>query len=705
MSIDVSPDGQTLVFDLLGDIYTMPAAGGKATRITGGISHDMQPRFSPDGRRVVFVSDRSGDENVWLVNKDGSGLAPLTKGEENIYTSPEWTPDGQYIVVSRSSLISLDHLWLYHVKGGRGVELGTAPPGLRMFGAAFGPDPRYIWFAQRFGAWTYNAILPQYQIGVYDRETGTRTTMSSRYGSAFRPALSPDGKWLTYASRHDADTGLRIRDVATGEEKWLAYPIQRDEQESLATMDVLPGYTFTPDSKAVIISYGGEIWRVPVDGTAATKIPLSVDAEVAVGPELKFEYRIEDTPTFTAKQIREAVTSPDGKRLAFTALDRVYVVDLPSGTPRRLTNQDIGEYYPTWSPDGLSVAFTTWNDREGHIMRAAVGAAPVAPTRVTRVSAYYQQPAFSPNGARIVAIRAAARDLQEAIDPFVFDGLGAQFVWVPAAGGDLTVITPTGGRQKPHFTTDSTRIYSYGFVPGPNDPFVAGTQPAGFSLVSMRWDGTDARQHLRVNWKLPITPFAYAAKQKNSDIVMPRDFTKEQEPGGFQTSADLVMMAPKGDLAMAYAFNHVYVVTVPKTGGAPPLVTLMRPDSSAMPIRKLTDIGGEFPSWSGDGRTVHWSIGNAFVTYRLDRADAVDDSLLRAGADSLTRVRNAYKPDERRIAVTITRDIPQGTVVLRGARVITMRGRDVIENADVVVKNNRIVSVARARRPAGARVM
>ena len=111
MSIDVSPDGQTLVFDLVGDIYTMPAAGGKATRITNGIAHDMQPRFSPDGRRVVFVSDRSGDENVWLVNKDGTGLAPLTKGEENIYTSPEWTPDGQYIVVRVPVSRSYTPIW------------------------------------------------------------------------------------------------------------------------------------------------------------------------------------------------------------------------------------------------------------------------------------------------------------------------------------------------------------------------------------------------------------------------------------------------------------------------------------------------------------------------------------------------------------------------------------------------------------------
>ncbi|MGH2386506.1 MAG: amidohydrolase family protein, partial [Candidatus Limnocylindria bacterium] len=286
MSVDVSPDGSTLVFDLLGDLYTMPVTGGPAARITSGIAHDMQPRFSPDGRRIVFVSDRSGDDNVWLANADGSGLHQLTHGREATYFSPEWTPDGQYIAVSRAGPIGgLEKIWIYHVAGGRGLELAGGPPGARMLGAAFGSDPRYVWYAQRNGAWQYNAILPQYQLGVYDRETGTRTTMSARYGSAFRPALSPDGKLLAYASRHDADTGLRLRDMETGEERWLAYPIQRDDQESVASMDVLPGYSFTPDSRSIVLSYGGGFWRVPVDGSDPAGIPFTAQAEVAIGPE------------------------------------------------------------------------------------------------------------------------------------------------------------------------------------------------------------------------------------------------------------------------------------------------------------------------------------------------------------------------------------------------------------------------------------
>jgi len=703
ISLDVSPDGSTIVFDLLGDLYTLPMAGGTATRITDGIAHDMQPRFSPDGTHIVFVSDRSGDDNVWIAGADGTDARQITKdgGIASGFLSPVWTPDGNYIVVSRSALGGgLEKLWLYHIRGGTGIRLTQAPGGIRLLGPAFGPDPRYVWYAQRFNSWQYNAVLPQYQLGVYDRETGSMTTMTSRYGSAFRPALSPDGKWLAYGTRHDSETGLRLRDLATGEESWLAYPIQRDDQESIANMDVLPGYAFTPDSRAVVISYGGKMWRVPVDKSAATNIPFTVNAEVAVGPEVKFEYPIEDTPTFTIKQIRDAVPSPDGSRIAFTALDRLYVMALPDGEPRRVTTQDVGEYYPTWSPDGQSIAYVTWNDATGHIMRVAAGGG--TPRRLTTVSAFYQQVAWSPDGRRIVGIRSDARNLEEAVDPFVFDGLGAEFVWIPATGGAVTVIGPTGGRQKPHFTGDPDRIYSYGITP-------PGAGQRTVALMSTRWDNTDLKTHLRVTWRLPIVSTAWEAS-KTSDLLMPRDFsvdtTRLGEPGGFQVSADLVMMAPKGDLALAQVNNDIYTIAVPQVGGQVPSVLVTKPDSAAMPVRKLTDIGGEFAAWGADGRTVHWSIGNAFLSYRLDRAEAVDDSLRRTGADSAAMAAARYRPAERRIRIEAPRDIPQGTVVLRGARIITMRGDEVIENGDIVITNNRIVSVGPSgAAPAGARVI
>lgn len=690
ISLDLSPDGQTIVFDLLGDLYTIPATGGAATRITSGMPHDMQPRFSPDGESVVYVSDASGDDNVWMVPAGGGEPIQLSRGIGSSFLSPEWTPDGDYIVVSRAApMRGLEKLWLYHKDGGTGLEMVGGAPGFRMMGAAMGSDPRYVYYHQRVGAWQYNAIFPQYQLRVYDRETGTQTTLTNRYGSAFRPQVSPDGRWLTYGSRHDAETGLRIRDLNSGEERWLVYPIQRDEQESIANMDVLPGYAFTPGSDAVVLSYGGGIWRVPLDGSGPTEIPFTVEAEVAVGPEVEFEYPIEDTPTFVAKQIRDAVPSPDGSRLAFVSLDRLYVQDLPDGTPRRLTNQEVGEFHPVWSPDGTGVAFVTWDDMagEGHIMRVSVAGGNA--TRLTQMSAYYQQPAWSPDAARIVAIRASDRDLEESIGPFIGAGLGSEFVWVSASGGAATVIGPTGGRSRPHFAGDSERIFSYGFAPnqGPTPP----GQPAGtVALVSTRWDNTDLKRHLRVTWRLPVDAGGYRV-DPSSDIILPQEFNEDgsylepqtvlsadgfREPSVPELAANLVMMAPTGDRALVLANRDLYVVTVPVTGSTVPTVMVSKPDSASMPVVKLTDIGGEFPAWSGDGQTAHWSIGNAFASYDLN-----------AASDP------AYRASEQRIEVSVNRDIPQGTVILRGARVVTMNGEEVIENADVVVTNNRIARV------------
>ena len=705
ISLDVSPDGSTIAFDLLGDLYTIPAEGGQAARLTSGLAHDMQPRFSPDGQRLVFVSDRSGDDNVWLMPAAGGEPTQLTKGIGSRFLSPEWMPDGKYVVVSRAAgFFGLEKLWLYHVDGGTGLQMIGGPalvPGApisfasfsqRLMGPAVGPDGRYVWHSQRSGTWEYNAIFPQYQLWVYDRQSGTRTPMTNRYGSAFRPAVSPDGTLLAYGSREDADTGIRLRELASGEERWLAYPVQRDDQESTANMDVLPGYSFTPDSDALVISYGGRIWRVPVDGSEPTEIPFTADVEVAIGPEVEFEYPIEDTPDFTVKQIRDARTSPDGSRVAFTALDRLYVADISTdgsepgepdaaAEPRRLTDDEVGEFQPVWSPDGRWVAYVTWDDDAGEGQVRRVPAEGGSATTLTTAPAYYQQLAWSPDGERIVAVRASRRHLQEAVDPFI-GGLDSEFVWIPADGGDATVIGPTAGRRLPHFTADPDRIYYYGVGQGDPIPGSPARGPRSLALSSARWDDTDRKLHVRIVSRLDqdagsVAP-GYAVSQ-HSDLVMPQQFD-EDEPREFviRRSAGIVQMAPEGDQAMAYIGRDVYVVTVPDMGAALPTVDVFKPDSAAVPVSKLNDLGGEFPAWGAGGRTVTWSLGNALFTYDLE-----------AAAGDLE-----YEPAEQRIDVVADRDIPQGTVVLRGARVITMEGDQIVENADVVVENNRIASVS-----------
>ncbi|MFQ5570101.1 MAG: amidohydrolase family protein [Rhodothermales bacterium] len=660
LSLDVSPDGERIVFDLLGDLYTVPMAGGRATRLTDGMAFDGQPRYSPDGTQVVFTSDRDGGENLWIIDFARKDTLQLTKGKSNRYQSPEWTPDGNYIVASRTGLRSgSPKLWMFHKDGGSGIQLIKEPDDLKTLGPAFGPDDRYIWFAQRSRNWQYNAIFPQYQLAVYDRDTGKRYTRSSRFGSALRPTLSPDGKWLVYGTRHEAQTGLRLRDLETGEERWLAYPVQRDDQESRATRDVLPGMSFTPDSKEVVVSYGGKIWRVPVDGGEARAVPFTVEADVELGPELDFDYPVDDGPTFVVRQIRDAVPSPDGTHLAFVALDRLYVMAYPDGTPRRLTDRAMVEAQPVWSPDGRSIAFVTWSTDGGHLYKidASGRGDPVA---LTRTPALYQQPAWSPDGERIVMIRGAAQAFQDATGP-IAPGGAAELVWVPAEGGEATLIAPTDRRTRPHFTRDPDRIYLYSFSDG---------------LLSIRWDGTDERHHVKITGVKP--PDARNAP-----------------------SASFVLKAPVGDQALAQVNNDLYVVTIPYVGGETPSISVANPDNAAFPARKLTEIGGHFPAWGADGRTIHWSIGNAHVVYDLDAAEAAEaardedeeeDEGTEDGEDD-DEEDEGYTPAETRIRITANRDFPEGQAVLRGARVITMQGDEVIEDADLVIRNHRIEAV------------
>ncbi|MFC1662288.1 TolB family protein, partial [Gemmatimonadota bacterium] len=118
MSLDVSSDGQTIVFELLGDLYTLPMEGGEATRITSGQAYDMQPRYSEDGTEIVFVSDRNGSENLWIANADGTDARALTEDPRENYMSPVWTPDGEYVLATKGT-----QLWLFHEDGGSGVQV------------------------------------------------------------------------------------------------------------------------------------------------------------------------------------------------------------------------------------------------------------------------------------------------------------------------------------------------------------------------------------------------------------------------------------------------------------------------------------------------------------------------------------------------------------------------------------------------------
>ncbi len=621
LSLDVSPDGQTIIFDMLGDLYAIPFAGGEAKRLTSGLAYDTQPRYSPDGKTVVFISDREGADNVHVLDVATLAVTAVTRGRTSVYLSPDYSPDGKYVVASKGAFRGgLPKLWQYHVDGGAGVALYAdpvpTPPGgaVQQAGAAFSADGKMIYFTQRNGAWNYNSQFPQYQVWAYNRETGDREPMSSRYGSAVRPTLSGDGRWLVYGSRHEDKTGLRIRDLAT------------------------------------------------------------VDA----GPELAFRYPITDSAQFIVRQIRDAIPSPDGKQLAFISLDRLYVMDWPTGTPRRVSTLNAIEADPAWSPDGRSLAWVTWTDNGGRLYKATLAAQrTTAITTLSRGTGTLRQPAWSPSGARIVVTQTGTQGRRDQTGVTGTTNL----VWYPATpaspdGSAATVIARAAGRSKPHFSRDTTRIY------------LSSTQNG---LVSIRWDGSDEQRHLRVTGPSAGTG---ADDHDLSELENPRH---PEEPGSPGPPATLTMLSPAGDMALAQINSDFYTVVVPPRG-VQSGVSVADPNSAIVPVRKLTDIGGQFPAWSSDGRRVHWSIGNAHVVYDLDSARARDplpgvrrDSTV---PDSLRP--KPYAPVEKRVLIQASNDLPRGTVVLRNARIITMKGDEVIASGDIVVRDNRIAAVGAA---------
>jgi imidazolonepropionase-like amidohydrolase/Tol biopolymer transport system component len=674
MSLDVSPDGRTIVFDMLGDLYTIPIGGGSAKRITSGSGFDGQPRFSPDGKSIVFVSDRTGSENLYTVDPEGQRIRPLTTGRNQAYVSPDFTPDGQYIVVSRSN-----DLYLYHKDGGSGLRLtGQPQPGQQQggpgggnqpsnfMGASVAPDGRYIYASARTGPAGYNQMLGTTQVVMYDRNTGRLERRTLNLGTGFRPAVSPDGKWLAYGSRRMAVTGLKLRELASGDERWLATDIQRDDIESRGSRDLLPGYSWTPDSKALVITHHGKMWRVDAATGQQSPIPFTAEVDQMIADVAKFEYPVNDS-TLAVRQIRGARPSPNAKRLVFSALDRLWTMDLPSGTPKRLTTGEDGEHSPIWSPDGRYIAYVSWNEEGGDIWR--IPAAGGKPEKLTRQTAFYDEIAYSPNGTRIVAVRAPREQRAEINDEINPNLIITDLVWIPAAGGQATLISPLTNADRPHFSSDSTRVWVYDNQDG---------------LVSMRWDGTDRKAHLIV--------------------------TGFQQPGGGPNAqprrATQLQVSPDGMRVLAQIDNKLYVVPLPVTGGQTPTVSIEQPNNAAIPFRRLSRIGGDFLGWNADSKGLFYSMGKAFFQYDLARADSLTaDSAAKApprpqrpdsaapNATGGARGKPVYEPVRTDVAITVPKDRPSGTVVLRGARIITMKGDEVIQRGDVVVTNNRIVAV------------
>ncbi|MGA1583835.1 MAG: TolB family protein, partial [Saprospiraceae bacterium] len=331
MNLDISPDGSTLVFDLLGDLYSMPIGGGKATPLRSGLAWEVQPRYSPDGAHILFTSDAGGGDNIWMMNADGSEAQQVTKESFRLLNNAVWMPDGEYFVARKhftsGRSLGAGELWMYHKTGGEGLQLTKRKNDQQDVNEpSVSPDGLYVYFSEDMypgGYFQYNKD-PNSQIYVtkrYDFEKGEVENVIAGPGGACRPQVSHDGKWVAFVKRIRTRSVLCLYEVATGREFPLFDRLIKDQQEAWAIFGVYPGFAWTPDDRHIVIYGEGKLWKVPVKAGSepvedAEQIPFEVEVNAKVANTVRFQNDA-FMNEFDAKAIRHAVTSPDGSVLVF----------------------------------------------------------------------------------------------------------------------------------------------------------------------------------------------------------------------------------------------------------------------------------------------------------------------------------------------------------------------------------------------------
>ena len=628
MNLDVSPDGKTIVFDLLGGIYSMPITGGKATQLVGGKAWDVQPRFSPDGKLISYTSDKDGADNIWIMNADGSDKHAITKETVNLLNNASWSPDGQYLVARKNfsgkRALGAGEIWLYPKTGGDGIQLTTRRNDEQDAGEpVVSPDGKLVYWSEDVTpgpTFQYNKDPNKgiYAIKSLNRETGDINTVSMGTGGSCRPQLSPDGKLMAFVRRVRLKSVLYLHNISTGEE-WPVYDdLSHDQQEAWAVSGVYPNFGWTPDSKNIILYSKGKIWNLDVTTLNVIPVPFEVTSAQTITDALHYQQKVYQDE-FTVRMIRQLTTSPDGKSVAFNAAGYIYIKTLPAGVPARITTTTDLEYSPAFSPDGKSLIYVDWTDE----LKASINKVDLTTHEVTRLTSekgFYFSPKFSNKGDKIIYSKGAGND----VSGFAY-GQNPGIYMIPAIGGTPKLIVNNG--TDPQFSANDTKIY-YQSTEG------------------------DKKNYM-------VTDTSGAFRQK------------------LYTSAYATQFTPSPDgkwMAFTQLFN-CYITPMINAGNPQELSAT----NNLIPVTKITHDAGTNPEWSKDSQKIMWTLGPRY--YARDVNSILNGGNDTAGID---------------IGLKLKSDLHDGKIAFKNARIITMKGDEVIDNGTIVIEQNKITAIGKA---------
>ncbi len=634
MNVDVSPDGKMLAFDMLGDIYVMPVTGGNATPVRTGLAWEVQPRWSPDGTKILFTSDSAGGDNIFCMDAEGKNVKQITKENFRLLNNAVWMPDGQYIIARKhftsGRSLGAGEMWMYHISGGEGIQITKRKNDQQDVNEpSVSADGKMLYYSEDVypgGYFQYNKD-PNSEIFViqsYNFETGETKRVSGGPGGACRPQISNKGDKLAYVRRVREKSVLFVYDIATGRE-WAVYDqLSKDQQEAWTVFGIYTGFDWMPDDKAVVIWAKGKIVKIDIDKKTATEIPFKVTAKHKMMETVQFENKAFETE-YEAKVLRNAITSPDGNRIVFSALGHLYVVE-KEGSPKRLTNNDNFEAEPAFSPDGKQLVYVSWNDEklgQMHLHNLNTSTSTV----ISKEPAIYRTPSFSPDGKQIVYRKEGGNGHQG----YIYS-LNSGIYSMDLPNGEPTFITGEG--EKPQFNADGNGIY---FTTG---GFLFGSIAKAFKK--------------------------YDLKTKKTEVIFNTSYTTNFVP------------SPDNRWVAFTELFKVYVAPMPKTGQTIGLSA----KTKAIPVAQVARDAGINLHWSADSKKLHWTLGNEYFTESLERRFL----FLEGSPDSIPPIDTTGL----KIVLKFKADTPSGKIAFKNANIITMENEKAIPNGVVLVEGNLI---------------
>jgi imidazolonepropionase-like amidohydrolase/Tol biopolymer transport system component len=638
MNLDISPNGKEIVFDLLGDIYFMPISGGKAKILKSGLPYEMQPRFSPDGNFISFTSDREGGDNIWIMKKDGSDAKAITKEDFRLLNNAVWSADGNYLIGRKhftgTRSAGAGEMWMYHKSGGQGIQLTKRKNDqMDVNEPCVSPDGKFLYFSEDMSPGQYFE---------YNKDPNDQIYVIRRYDFE-------KGKLENLIS--GAGSALRPQVSRNGDK--IAYIRRVRNQSVLFVFDVKTGEEWPINAElskdqqetwAIYGTYPGFSWTPDDKHIIIWALGKIRKIEVASGKSEIIPFQCEVSQEYT-----------EPLHAAQTAYEDEFTVKMIR--------------HPKLSNDQKTLIFSA----AGYLWKKSMPDG--KPSRLTNGTDLEYFPKLSPDGQQVVFVSWN-------------DSTLGSICKVNLAGGVITKISQEPGHYAdPSWSPDGKEIV---YLKGGASILTEPTHMQETGIYRLSVQGGEPILISKEGSKPLYSKDGkriYISSREGENKALKSISLEGHDSRTLFTSkyATDILTSPDENWVAWNELFQVYITPFPKTGQALDLSS----GNKSLPSFKVTKQGGNYIHWTSDSKKLNWVIGPEYFSREIQNTFR----FVEGAPDSIPPVDTLGI----QIGLKLKSDKPTGQYALMNARIISMKGDEVIENGVIIIEDNRIVSVGDAR--------